>query len=47
MERYYEESDNREKCKYGLASIESCRQCLFETLCHLERLKEERAKQEG
>lgn len=46
MERYYEESDNREKCRYWLASIESCRKCLFETLCHLEKQKEERAKGE-
>lgn len=45
MERYYEESDNREKCKHWLASIESCRQCLFETLCHLEKQKEKRAKE--
>ena len=47
MEKYFEQSDNKKQCKYGLSSIESCRQCLFETLCHLERLKEERAKQEG
>lgn len=47
MEKYFEQSDDTKQCRYGLASIESCRQCLFETLCRLERLKEERAKQEG
>ena len=31
----YEYSDKR-ICKYGL-QIENCRQCLFETLCHLEK----------
>lgn len=46
MERYYEESDNREKCKYNLATVDSCRKCLFETLCRLEKQKEERAKGE-
>lgn len=28
------------KCRYGLACIESCRQCLFDTLCHLEKEKD-------
>lgn len=27
------------KCRYWLACIESCRACLFETLCHLEKEK--------
>lgn len=46
MEKYYEQSDDKTQCKYGFA-IESCRWCLFETLCHLEKQKEQRAKQEG
>ena len=25
------------KCRYWLREIESCRKCLFETLCHLEK----------
>lgn len=28
------------KCRYGLREIESCKKCLFETLCHLEKEKE-------
>lgn len=41
MERqnnYYEHSENTKECTYGLV-IESCRQCLFETLCRLEKAK--------
>jgi len=29
------------KCRYWLATIESCRKCLFETLCRLEKQKSE------
>lgn len=29
------------KCRYWLREIESCRKCLFETLCHLEKDKSE------
>lgn len=46
MDKYYEYSDNKEKCKYNLAVVNSCRKCLFETLCRLEKQKEERAKGE-
>lgn len=27
------------KCRYWLREIESCRKCLFETLCRLEKDK--------
>lgn len=37
-EKRYEESDNKRKCRYWL-TIEWCRSCLFETLCHLEKEK--------
>ena len=37
MEEY--EYQNKRVCKYGL-QIESCRQCLFEALCRLERIEE-------
>ena len=49
MEKYYEYNlEDNSKCKYNLAvSVNSCKKCLFETLCHLEVEKERRAKQEG
>ena len=34
--RYWKEWE----CRYWLASIESCRQCLFETLCQFEHNQE-------
>lgn len=37
MDKFYEYSDNREECKYWIAAVESCRRCLFETLCRLEQ----------
>ena len=39
MNKYEYSKEWEDKCRYGLASIESCRQCLFETLCHLEKTK--------
>lgn len=36
METYKENWINWE-CRYGLRTIESCRKCLFDTLCHLEK----------
>jgi hypothetical protein len=36
METYKENGINWE-CRYGLRAIESCRKCLFEALCHLEK----------
>ena len=38
---WYEYADKR-ICKYGLQR-ESCRQCLFETLCNLENNKKQDA----
>lgn len=34
----YEQSRESNKCQYWLV-MESCRQCLFETLCRLEKQK--------
>ena len=34
----YEQSKNKTKCQYGLV-MKSCRECLFETLCRLEKDK--------
>ena len=34
---YYKENWINGECRYWLRAIESCRQCLFETLCHLEK----------
>jgi hypothetical protein len=39
MDKFYEYSDNKEECKYKLAVVSSCRNCLFETLCRLEQNK--------
>ena len=41
MERmeYYKEYWERWECRYWLREIESCRKCLFETLCRLEKQK--------
>jgi hypothetical protein len=36
---YYEYWKEKDKCTYGLY-LDSCRQCLFETLCRLERWKD-------
>ena len=35
---YYEQSRKQWECQYWLV-IESCRKCLFETLCRLEKNK--------
>ena len=38
---YYEYSDDKSRCRHNLAvSVNSCRKCLFETLCHLEYQKD-------
>ena len=37
--KWYEYWENKSECRYWLASIESCRRCLFETLCRLEKDK--------
>ena len=34
---YYKEYWDRWECRYWLREIESCRKCLFETLCRLEK----------
>lgn len=39
MERF-EESSNEKLCDKGLSYIHSCRECVFEVLCRLERQKE-------
>lgn len=39
MDKFYEYSDNREKCKYDLEIMKSCKECLFQTLCKLEQDK--------
>lgn len=31
------------ECRYWLRAIESCKRCLFETLCNLEKQKEEKS----
>lgn len=35
---YYEQSRNKQECQYWL-TVRSCRECLFETLCRLEKNK--------
>jgi hypothetical protein len=35
---YYECAEDTSKCNYWLV-VESCRQCLFHTLCHLEKAR--------
>lgn len=38
---YYEYSEDKDRCRYNLAvSVNSCRRCLFEALCHLEYQKD-------
>ena len=36
---YHKEYWERWECRYWLREIESCRKCLFETLCRLEKDK--------
>lgn len=33
----YELSEYKDRCQYGIEAIRSCRLCLFNTLCNLER----------
>lgn len=35
---HYEQSRKPNECQYGLY-VKSCRECLFETLCRLEKQK--------
>jgi len=35
---YFEQSKDKTKCQYWLV-MKSCRDCLFETLCRLEKIK--------
>lgn len=45
MERKYEYwKENHQECKHDIAWIESCRQCVFETLCRLEEIKENKTQ---
>lgn len=37
---YFEESSNEKLCDKWIAWIHSCRECLFNVLCRLERQKE-------
>lgn len=47
MEKNYEYSEDKSRCKHNLAvSVNSCRKCLFEALCHLEYTKELQNKKE-
>ena len=41
MEYYKEYWIEWGECRYWLATIESCKKCLFETLCRLEKQKSE------
>lgn len=43
---YYKEYWERWECRYWLREIISCRKCLFETLCRLEKDKKETEKKE-
>lgn len=36
MNKYEFSKEWEETCRYGLESIKSCRQCLFEALCQFE-----------
>lgn len=45
MIEYPKEHWENWKCRYGLASIQSCKACLFDVLCHLERTEELRKKE--
>lgn len=44
-ERKYEYwKENHTKCKHDLYCVKSCRECLFETLCRLEEIKENKTQ---
>ena len=50
MEQYknYEYWIDKEHCRYWLqVSCNSCRACLFNTLCHLEHEKERKEKEKS
>jgi len=40
---HYEYSEKKWECTYWLV-MESCRRCLFENLCHYEKMQEENKK---
>lgn len=40
MNKYEFAKEWEDKCRYGLASIENCRRCLFMTLCQFEHNQE-------
>jgi len=42
---YYEYSENKEKCNYWIV-VESCKRCLFETLCRLQYFKSKQQNDE-
>lgn len=42
---YYEYwKENKTKCEYDIV-VESCRRCIFETLCRLEKQKQDNNKE--
>lgn len=45
MDKFYEYSDDREKCKYDLEVMKSCKECLFQILCKLEQDKAKQKEQ--
>lgn len=44
--RYYEYSDRPDRCKYDLDCVKSCRECVFNVLCNLEKWKGDTHHQE-
>ena len=46
MEKYYEYSDDKTKCKHLFDWIEWCRRCIFEALCLYEHNKNNQNKEE-
>lgn len=37
---YFEESSDNKLCDKGISYIHSCRECIFNVLCRLERMRE-------
>ena len=46
MIEYYKENWINWECRYWLKAIESCRSCLFDTLCRLEKDAKKRQEKE-
>lgn len=42
----FEQSTDESRCDKNISRIESCRKCVFEVLCRLERIKDLHKKQE-